>query len=294
MSLWNAIEQDIAQALGCQFHDAQRYAQSGGCINHAYVLEAQGKRVFVKLNQATMLEMFVAEAEGLAEIIRSNTVRAPRPLCWGVHADQAYLVMEFLAFGSSRDGARTLGAQLAQMHDATQEQFGWQRDNTIGATSQVNTYSKNWIDFYRDKRLGHQLHLAANKGARQVLLDKGERLQADIESFFIDHRPLPALLHGDLWSGNYATTDNGQPVIFDPAVYYGDREADLAMTELFGGFPRDFYAAYQAHHPLDQGYRIRKTLYNLYHILNHFNLFGGGYASQTEHMLDELLGELRG
>jgi len=128
---------------------------------------------------------------------------------------------------------------------------------------------------------------------RTHLLRRGEALQATLTHFFTDHRPTPSLLHGDLWSGNYAFDAQGRPVIFDPAVYFGDRETDLAMTELFGGFPAAFYAAYNAAWPLDAGYATRKTLYNLYHILNHFNLFGGGYLSQAQGMIDRLLSECR-
>jgi fructosamine-3-kinase len=143
------------------------------------------------------------------------------------------------------------------------------------------------------QRLGVQLRIASTRGVGMALLRKGERLRADLPAFFEGYTPAASLLHGDLWSGNYSYCSDGTPVLFDPAVYYGDREADLAMTELFGGFGRDFYDAYNETWPLDPGYAQRKTLYNLYHILNHFNLFGGGYADQAEAMIDRLLAELR-
>jgi fructosamine-3-kinase len=146
------------------------------------------------------------------------------------------------------------------------------------------------MPFWRDQRLGYQLKLAARSG--RDLLKKGERILADLGAFFQNYRPVPSLLHGDLWGGNVSAVER-QPVIFDPAVYYGDREADLAMTELFGGFSEQFYQAYRDTWPLDDGYPVRKTLYNLYHVLNHFNLFGGGYGSQAERMIDSLLSELR-
>ncbi|MDH5513031.1 MAG: fructosamine kinase family protein, partial [Gammaproteobacteria bacterium] len=183
-----------------------------------------------------------------------------------------------------------LGRELAQMHRATQKQFGWRHDNTIGSTPQINTPASDWVGFWREHRLGFQLELAARNGRN--LMRRGERLLADLGNFFRTYHPEPSLLHGDLWGGNVGATE-GQPVIFDPAVYYGDREADLAMTELFGGFSARFYQAYQEAWPLDTGYKVRKTLYNLYHVLNHFNLFGGGYASQAERMMDALLGDLR-
>jgi fructosamine-3-kinase len=146
------------------------------------------------------------------------------------------------------------------------------------------------MPFWRDQRLGYQLKLAARSG--RDFLKKGERLLADLGAFFQNYRPAPSLLHGDLWSGNVGVARQ-QPVVFDPAVYYGDRETDVAMTELFGGFSGRFYQAYRETWPLDDGYPVRKTLYNLYHVLNHFNLFGGGYGSQAEHMMDSLLSELR-
>jgi fructosamine-3-kinase len=145
----------------------------------------------------------------------------------------------------------------------------------------------------RDQRLGFQLRLAAQNSLGTKLQRLGELLLANLEGFFPGYRPPASLLHGDLWGGNAAFAISGEPVVFDPAVYYGDREADLAMTELFGGFDSRFYAAYREAWPLDPGYGTRKTLYNLYHILNHANLFGGGYVSQTENMLQRLLAELK-
>jgi fructosamine-3-kinase len=264
----------------------------GGCINAAYVLEAGQRRFFVKVNGAKELAMFEAEAEGLTALGASDSIRVPQPLCYGVAGTDAYLVMEYLALGG-RGKAEHLGEALAAMHRSQQTRFGWHRDNTIGSTPQINDWSADWPGFWRDRRLGAQLTLAAGNGAGTGLLRKGERLQQNLAAFFSDYQPLASLLHGDLWSGNYAFDDSGRPVIFDPAVYYGDRETDLAMTELFGGFPSGFYAAYEAAWPLDVGYSVRKTLYNLYHILNHFNLFGGGYLAQAEGMMDRLLSECR-
>jgi protein-ribulosamine 3-kinase len=156
----------------------------------------------------------------------------------------------------------------------------------------VNSPGENWVDFYREQRLQFQLELAERNGCGRQLSSRGEQLLAGLHVLFGDYSPEPSLLHGDLWSGNHAWTRAGEPAIFDPAVYYGDREADLAMTELFGGFSGGFYDAYENAWPIDPGYRVRKTLYNLYHILNHFNLFGGGYASQAQGMVDRLLAEI--
>ncbi len=298
-NLWQTICRDISEASGADFALAGEQAVGGGCINEAVTLSGRdGRRFFVKLNAASGEAMFAAEAEGLDELARANAIRVPAPLCRGVAAGRAYLVLEQLelggrAGGSSGSATRVLGEQLAGLHRYSAERFGWHRDNTIGATPQINTPDADWVAFWRAHRLGFQLELAARNGYRGKLLDKGERLLADMEPLFSDVTVLPSLLHGDLWSGNYAVLHTGEPVIFDPAVYYGDREADLAMTELFGGFPADFYAAYRQTWPLDPGYAVRKTFYNLYHILNHLNLFGGGYAAQAERMTDQILSELR-
>ncbi len=170
--------------------------------------------------------------------------------------------------------------------------FGFVQDNFIGTTAQPNAWNNDWIDFWREQRLGFQLRLAAENGYGGQLKNLGEKLLNTLPAFFDGYIPQPSLLHGDLWSGNHAFLADGTPTIFDPASYYGDRECDLAMTELFGGFPADFYTAYRAEWPLHEGYETRRDLYNLYHILNHANLFGGGYVKQAEQMMQRLLLEL--
>ncbi|MGE5241854.1 MAG: fructosamine kinase family protein [Bacteroidota bacterium] len=287
---WTIITRHISEASGQAFSARGRQVVGGGCINNATVLKDGARRYFVKMNDVARADMFEAEAEGLREIARTRTVRVPQPLCWGQAGGAAYLVLEYLELGGTDSRSlEQLGTQLAQMHRATSERFGWRIDNTIGSTPQINTPASDWVDFWRQRRLGYQLDLAARHGRN--LMSKGERLMAGLGEFFRDYRPAPSLLHGDLWGGNVGAVGD-QPVIFDPAVYYGDREADLAMTELFGGFSARFYQAYQETWPLDPGYKLRKTLYNLYHVLNHFNLFGGGYGSQAERMIDSLLAEL--
>jgi len=292
--MWDEIARAIAEAIGRNFTIEYRRPVGGGCINDGYRLEGDGERYFAKLNSADRVEMFAAEAEGLAEMASARAVRVPEPLCWGVAGKQSFVVMEYIDFGGqAAEAAGRLGEQLAAMHRKTSTQFGWHRDNTIGSTPQVNTASDNWVLFWRDQRLAFQLQLLAQKGMGGSLQRKGERLLDDLPAFFDGHAPVPSLLHGDLWGGNQAVAADGEPVIFDPAVYYGDRETDVAMTELFGGFPAAFYDAYDAAWPLDAGYAVRRTLYNLYHILNHANLFGGGYARQAEGMIDRLLAEIR-
>jgi fructosamine-3-kinase len=211
-------------------------------------------------------------------------------LCRGEADNEAFLVLEHLDMRGSGDYA-ALGRSLAQVHSVHCESFGWRRDNYIGKTPQLNPRSSSWGSFWRDARLAPQLALARRKRLGAGLLRKGERLAAAVPYLLSEHGPSPSLLHGDLWSGNAGFLASGAPVLFDPAVYWGDREADLAMTELFGGFPPDFYSAYAEIAPLDSGYARRKPLYNLYHVLNHANLFGGGYAAQAERMIDGLLAQ---
>ncbi len=288
MSFWSEISRHIEAATGHPFSVETTQGIGGGCINSAWRVRGDGVGYFVKTNAAEKLEMFEAEAEGLMAIAATNTVQVPNPICWGVAAGQAYLVLEELALGG-RGGGEALGRQLAAMHRHTAERFGWHRDNTIGSTQQPNGWDDDWIRFWQEKRLGFQLELAARNGASRALLSGGETLTTRLPELFADYRPEPSLLHGDLWGGNFAARRDGEPVIFDPATYYGDREADLAMTELFGGFSSAFYRAYEAAWPLDAGCSRRKTLYNLYHIINHFNLFGGGYLAQAEGMVRRLL-----
>ena len=294
MHVWHDISTQISAATNAYFTVKESRSIGGGCINQAYCITDGAQRFFVKLNTPGNLSMFEAEAAGLMEIHRSETLRVPLPICYEQNDQAAWLVLEYIDLNSGmRGNAADLGRQLAAMHRTTAKQFGWVRDNTIGQTPQINTPSSDWVNFWRTQRLGFQLNLAKTNGHNGKLQKLGEQLLINLDKFFPDASPLPALLHGDLWSGNYAYDGNGNPVLFDPAVYYGDREADIAMTELFGGFPADFYSAYRYDYPLDSGYNIRKLVYNLYHILNHLNLFGSSYRHQTEQTINTLLAEIR-
>jgi protein-ribulosamine 3-kinase len=250
---------------------------AGGCIHQCYEVRIAGERRFLKLNAARHADAFAAEADGLLAL-RSAGLRAPQPLSNGVGDGQAYLLLEFLELNRNKDFA-SLGRMLASAHREAGPRFGWQRDNYIGATPQSNGWCEDWAEFWMERRMRPQIELARRNGFD---------LASPNTSVLEKHKPQPSLLHGDLWGGNAGFTADG-PVVFDPAVYYGDREADLAMTELFGGFPREFYAAYQATFPLEEGYDKRKHLYNLYHLLNHLNLFGGGYLGQVKATLRLLL-----
>ncbi|MBA2351444.1 MAG: fructosamine kinase family protein [Burkholderiales bacterium] len=297
MPVWDDISSAISAATGASFAIQSRAGIAGGCINAAYRIDGCGQSYFVKLNDAAKAAMFEAEAAGLSEIARTRTLRVPHPICQGVNAGQAWLVLEYIELNrnnASKGNAasmRELGAGLARMHESAAPRFGWHRDNTIGATPQINTQNADWMTFWRDHRLGYQLRLAAANGHGGRLQKSGERLLAGMNALLASHQPRPSLLHGDLWGGNIGFASDGQPLVFDPAVYYGDREADLAMTELFGGFSTDFHAAYRDRASVDAGYAVRKTLYNLYHVLNHLNLFGGSYLAQAQNMIAQLLAE---
>jgi len=293
MPAWSEISAQISRTTGIPFAVETISSVGGGCINQTHRIEGNGQRFFVKLNDAESLTMFDAEAAGLHEIRNTRALRVPVPICWGRNASEAWLVLEYLEMGrASHSSAAALGSGLAAMHHFTSGKFGWTRDNTIGATPQINQSCSNWIEFWRRYRLGYQLQLASVNGYTGRLQAQGEQLLEKLHFFFPGPQPVASLLHGDLWSGNYSFDDTAQPVLFDPAVYYGDRETDIAMTELFGGFSQTFYAAYREAYPLDAGYETRKTLYNLYHILNHLNLFGGGYLHQAQQAISRLLAEV--
>jgi protein-ribulosamine 3-kinase len=290
VSLWRDIELAIRKATTTPFSIESRTALGGGCINESHAIRGQGRAYFVKLNSPGKADMFAAEAAGLDEIDRTKTVRVPRVICHGASPAASWIVLEYLDLKGADDRAmRVLGAHLARMHRVTRARHGWDRDNTIGSTPQINTPAEDWVEFWRERRLGFQLRLAAANGHGGSLIASGERLLEALPAYFEGYTPAPSLLHGDLWSGNAAMAGDGEPVVYDPAVYFGDREADLAMTELFGGFPPSFYEAYRSEYPLDPGYGRRKALYNLYHVLNHLNLFGGGYGAQAGRMIGNLL-----
>jgi protein-ribulosamine 3-kinase len=192
----------------------------------------------------------------------------------------------------TEESASHFGRLLAALHRHIAPQFGWYRNNTIGLTPQINGLMSNWFEFWKERRLRFQLEIAARNGYTGRLQDLGAQLIECCGVLFSGYSPEPSLLHGDLWHGNAASSMSGEPVTFDPASYYGDREADLAMTSLFGGFPNTFMASYEATWPLNDGYAIRKDFYNVYHLINHLNLFGSGYLTQTEMTMQRVLAQI--
>jgi protein-ribulosamine 3-kinase len=285
-----ALAEALRRALGVDVAPDAARAVSGGSINACLRYDTTRGCVFVKHGPRSSLDMYSAEAAGLEELAKARAVRVPSVLGIGATQRSAFLALEWIDFGAPHRKAETLlGERLAHQHRRSQARFGWHRDNTIGSTPQPNQWGEDWIAFLRDRRLGFQLDLAERTGASKRLVDRGRLLCECLDRFYTDYRPQPALLHGDLWGGNWGADADGQPVIFDPAVYYGDREADLAMTRLFGGFGPAFYASYEATWPLDRGASVRTPLHTLYHVLNHYNLFGGGYAAQAQVIIDRLL-----
>lgn len=271
------------------------------CIENART--GTPKRIFAKVGSEEHGRVFAAEADGLVRLrAATQTLRVPAVIaCGSLEPDedaenegaQAVLLLEWIDLAPlSAPAAALLGHALADLHSTRGERFGLDRDNFIGANPQRNTEDEDWVRFWQLNRLVPQLELAAKRRFPSRMIDRGERLAADCAAFFRDYRPMPSLLHGDLWAGNVAQDELGLPVIYDPAAYHGDREADIAMTELFGRFPTDFYAAYHNAWPLDPGYGVRKHFYNLYHVLNHANLFAGDYVRQGEQMIESLLAEL--
>ncbi len=279
----------ILHDLGLGERRAAATPLHGGDINRACRLETGEEKFFVKFNRAELLPMFEAERVGLDTIRRSQSVRVPEVFATGSAGANAYIVMEYIELGGRPDPER-LAQALAAMHHYDQDRFGFDCDNTIGSTPQINSWQIDWVEFWRRQRLGFQLELAAGNGAAADMIAAGQRLAERLEVFFTDYRPRASLLHGDLWGGNQGVDAGGEPVIYDPACYYGDHEAELAMMELFGSPGQRFFETYRELFPIDRGYRLRRELYNLYHVLNHFNLFGGGYAAQAQVMIRRLLG----
>ncbi len=276
-SLFSVLrDNDIKVSL----HDMPRPV-GGGDISAAWRIKAEENSVFLKTGPAESLQMFQAEADGLRELQKADAVRVPRVLGCVSSGTECILALEWIDFELAEGATeKLLGQQLAKQHRYCAERFGWHRDNTIGSTPQRNLWNDDWLEFMVEDRLGFQLELAAENGFTGDLQIEGAALCKNLGQFFAGYWPEASLLHGDLWGGNWAAAD-GAPVIFDPAVYYGDRESDIAMTKLFGGFGVPFYDAYEEAWSLAAGSEQRILLYQLYHVLNHLNLFGGSYLNRA-------------
>lgn len=263
----------------------------GGCINLANRYVTDVGSFFVKTNRSIGPDMFEGEALGLRLMYETNTICVPRPFKVGpLPRGGSYIIMEFIEFGASRSGQALLGRKLAEMHKAgkSEKGFGFDVDNTIGSTPQKNTWTSDWVDFYAEHRLGYQLKLARDQYGDSTIYERGQRLVKNLRPVFENVVIEPCLLHGDLWSGNITYDKSGEPVILDPACYYGHNEAEFGMSwcASFGG---SFYNAYFEVMPKQPGFEKRKDLYLLYHYLNHYNLFGSGYRSSAMSIIEDYL-----
>lgn len=270
---------------------------SGGSISQVARLRSERGDYLLKWGGRGLAGFFAAEARGLALLASTGAVRVPAVLAWRDAADsdpQGFILLEWLAAPPGADrgaAAQALGYALAALHRTTVPAYGLDDDNYIGATPQPNGWMASWRSFFRERRLRFQADLARRNGhlsgerARRM-----ERLLDRLDAWIDDRAVQPALLHGDLWGGNFLVGPGGAPALIDPAVYYGDREADLAFTTLFGGFPGSFYRAYDEVWPLPPGWQERRDLLNLYHLLNHLNLFGESYGGAVDAVLKRYAG----
>lgn len=284
------IKSKIQKELNCRIISSK--SVGGGCINDAEtIFTSDNRKFFLKKNFSTPEDMFFKEANGLRELKKANAIRVPEVIM----VDNNFILLEQINSGrKSKSFDEDFGRAFAKLHQYTAESFGFYEDNYIGSTQQKNIPSEeeknNWIKFFFNKRILFQYRLLESKGyADSALINRVALIENKIEEILDGSENVPLLLHGDLWSGNYMVDDNGNACLIDPAVYYGNREADLAMTKLFGVFSSVFYKSYNEVFPLPDGYEYRENIYKLYHIMNHLNLFGGPYYHQTISLMDYYL-----
>lgn len=287
MSREAALARALSAALGVPLAALALRPAAGGCINAAATCVAGGRAWFVKWNERDLPGQFAVEAAGLRALAESACgLIVPRPLAWDDGGPgRGFLVLEELQSApAAPESDEVLGRGLAALHAASDARgFGFDLPGYCGATPQPNPWTSCWSEFFREQRLGHQLRLAAGRGLSADALSLGERVCARLDELLGDPEP-SALLHGDLWSGNLFHSARG-PALIDPAAYYGHREAELGMMVLFGGFSARVFAAYREAAPLAPGWEERVELYSAYHLLNHFNLFGGAYGAQAARVL---------
>ncbi|MCX4027134.1 fructosamine kinase family protein [Endozoicomonas sp. SM1973] len=281
------IDKLISCKLNKDFHTTTVFPIQGGDINQTFKLEGANQQFVLKLQSGAPSDWFQQEFNGLTAILATKTMDAPEPIVFGEYEDSQFLVLEYLNLVTTGNWFQ-YGEQLALLHKANNDKqhFGWPSDNFIGHTAQKNSWNNEWASFFTQQRIGYQLDLAVNNGYK--LTFSNPQIIDAIYNQLNDHQPLASLVHGDLWKGNTGFVETG-PVLFDPACYYADREVDLAMTALFGRLPSAFYQGYQTVYPLEKGYQQRKTLYNLYHLLNHLNLFGRGYLESVNSTIRQLI-----
>jgi fructosamine-3-kinase len=284
--MWHFISEEISKTLDKEFICDDIREISAGNSHQAFKITDGRMRFFVKTNQKIYQSNFQAESDGLEHIAKAQLFRTPKVICSGVVGDKAFLVLEYLTFiEGNADNWYQFGQLLAQQHKTqTQNMYGWQEDNFIGLSSQPNQWQKKWCHFFAEQRIGFMLQLLAEKGK---LLADIDRVVASVTDLLAGHAPVSSMLHGDLWTGNSGFHKNS-PTLFDPALYYGDRETDIAMSELFTRLPSTFYQGYQDFWPLDIGYEYRKSVYQLYYVLNHALMFGGHYLQSAQATLKNM------
>ncbi|RYM05412.1 fructosamine kinase family protein [Sporolactobacillus sp. THM7-7] len=259
-------------------------AVPGGDINEAFALDSRDSRYFLKVHQHTEGNFFTQEARGLKWI--GKAARTPRVIAVGEIGGKDYLILQWIA-RSSRRNDRKLGQALARVHRITASAFGFDANNFAGQLPQYNEWETDWAAFYLRWRLTPQIEIAKKRGRWNLRREKKfERLSELIKETYRDLEVTPSLLHGDLWSGNVMFADEGEPVLIDPSIFFGNREMDIAMSRLFGGFRPDFYQAYLSDYPLDPGWQERMPWYQLYYLLCHLNMFGEGYGAAVERALE--------
>ena len=277
-----AIERVLASRHGLEVRGTPRPV-GGASSGRTLRLETTSGAVFLKVVEASRAWALEAEADGLAALASAGELAVPAVRACATEGASAYLALDWIDFVTPGTSAHALlGRGLARQHRHGATTFGWLRDTALGAARQPNAPLEDWTRFFAERRLGYQLALAAQHGLPSALGSRLGELVRGLEQWLGGHCPAPALLHGDLWSGNWGVNAGGDVYVFDPSVYFGDREADLAMARLFGGFASEFYAGYAETWPLPAGASRRAKLYELYHLLNHFNLFGAGYLHAIE------------
>lgn len=285
--MWNVIEKTISENIQSSFSIQHKQIIPGGDINQHFVISNGTQQYFVKLNTLDAYQNFESEAFNLSVLQKHSSIPCTQVVALGTTITHAFIVLNYLNFSSPLPHHWfELGKQLAQMHKDTQHgQFGWEFDNYIGKTIQPNPWMSNWRTFFSEQRIGWQLQLLQEKSIKIGDID---HITSVCHDALLHHNPTPCLVHGDLWQGNIGFSQN-QPLIFDPACYYGDSEVDVAMTELFGSFPHEFYEGYNTINPIEKHYEQRKFIYNFYHILNHANIFGSVYIEQAKAMLKRIM-----
>lgn len=283
MMIPDSVQQQIQQSVGQAIESSQ--SVSGGSINRAAkVTLSDGRNCFLKWNTTADAHMFVVEEKGLDLLKSADTpLRVPAVFATSETGNgTGFLLQEFITEGRSRpNSAEEFGKALAAMHQHHEDRYGLDYDNYIGRLPQSNSWHKSWIDFFVEERMQPQLKMATDAGKlNSNTVSRLKSMYKQLPDIFPEEPP--SLLHGDLWGGNYFFDEDGQATIYDPAVYYGHREIELAFTHLFGGFPGSFYSAYEEAYPIDSGFSERKDIYNLYPLLVHTNLFGGSYARQVK------------